>query len=517
MVRGGVSRLTVCGALIALLLQGCAGTAPTQSSRLKPMVPVDRDAATNVLRTGFSEISQKAIIERPYDDLFIAGYRKLWLLDPEIGFGADENHLTLLKDGEIIARPPRPTNLRGWADTTITLFDAIRESSGVARYADTEALYTVMFDAALEQIDPYSRYAGRRSARANREFRNGIVGLGFTFDVFPEGLVVRSVTETGPLAAAGVVPDDVIIAVDDVPMTGTTRVAAMRLLQGPPQSDINLAVRRASDQSVRTLDLKRSLIIPKTVKATFINGIGRIEISAFNLRTSSDVAKAVAQMKQQSARGLILDLRNDPGGLLDQCVEIADLFLESGVIATLSGRHPGSKQYYEARPGDVSNGLPLIILVDGKSASASEIVAAALSDNGRAVTVGTSTLGKGTVQTLVRLPNDGEMALTWSQVWSPAGYRIHELGVLPGVCTSGLAGQTGDPVANAFRDLTASGGTRERWRTASATADERLALRNLCAAESRPDQDIDFVIAERLLDDRAFFAQAVATNVAASR
>jgi hypothetical protein len=109
------------------------------------------------------------------------------------------------------------------------------------------------------------------------------------------------------------------------------------------------------------------------------------------------------------------------------------------------------------------------------------------------------------------------MALTWSQVWSPAGYRIHELGVLPGVCTSGLVGPVGDVVANAFRDLTASGGHRDKWRTAGATPEERQSLRALCAAESRPDQDIDFIVAERLLEDRAFFAQAVATNIAASR
>lgn len=513
----GVSKLTFCIALCALVLQGCAGTTSTNTSRLKPFELVDRDAAANVLRTGFSEIGQKAIEERPLDTMFIAGYRKLWLLDPEIGFGADEEHLTLLRGGQIIARENRPTALRGWADTTVTLFEALRQSSPVARYADAEALYTVMFDAALEQIDPYSRYAGRRVARANREFRNGIVGLGFTFDVYSEGLIVRSVVETGPLARAGIAPNDMILAIDELSVAGTTREAATRMLAGPPQSSVRITVRRAADQSVTALDLKRSLIIPKTVKATLVNGIGRIEIAGFNLRTSSDVAQAVAQMKRDNARGLILDLRNDPGGLLDQCVEIADLFLDGGVIATLAGRHPGAKQYYEARPGDVSNGLPLIVLVDGKSASASEIVAAALSDNGRAVTVGTTTLGKGTVQTLIRLPNDGEMALTWSQTWSPGGYRIHELGILPGVCTSGFTGAVADLVANAVSDHSTLTGNREKWRTATTTQQERQSLRSLCAAESRPDQDVDFQVAERLLQDRAFYAQAVATNVAASR
>jgi carboxyl-terminal processing protease len=319
------------------------------------------------------------------------------------------------------------------------------------------------------------------------------------------------------MASAGARLGDIIVAIDGKATAGVSRETAQRLISGPPQSVVRLSLLRTGEAEVARAEARRGLIIPRTVRMTVDGDIGRIEISSFNMRTSADVSAAVAEMKARNVRGLVLDLRNDPGGLLDQGVEIADLFLSVGVITTLDGRHPGAKQHYEARPGDIAEGLPMIVLIDGKSASASEIVAAALADNGRAVTVGTNTLGKGSVQTLIRLPNDGEMALTWSQAWSPDGYRIHELGVLPSVCTSGFTGPMAEMVGATFRDRAQNAGDREAWRTPVKDAESRKALRALCPAESRPDRTVDVLVAERLVSDPAFYARAVATSVAAAR
>src|SRR5262249_55126034 len=133
-------------------------------------------------------------------------------------------------------------------------------------------------------------------------------------------------------------------------------------------------------------------------------------------------------------KGIVLDMRGDPGGLLDQAIETADLFLDSGVIAILKGRHPGAQQFYSAHRGDIADGTPIVILTDGHTASAAEIVTAALQDNGRAVVVGTESLGKGSVQTIVGLPSGGELSISWAHVTTPRGTLLHGLGILPDIC-----------------------------------------------------------------------------------
>jgi carboxyl-terminal processing protease len=133
----------------------------------------------------------------------------------------------------------------------------------------------------------------------------------------------------------------------------------------------------------------------------------------------------------------VLDLRSNPGGLLDEAVAVADIFMEKGRIVSTHGRHPDSHQYFEATAGDLADGKPIVVLVNGNSASASEIVAAALQDSGRAVVVGSNSYGKGTVQTVLRLPNSGELTLTWARFHAPSGYTLNKLGVLPSICTSG--------------------------------------------------------------------------------
>ncbi|MBL8629423.1 MAG: peptidase S41, partial [Rhodospirillaceae bacterium] len=186
-------------------------------------------------------------------------------------------------------------------------------------------------------------------------------------------------------------------------------------------------------------------------------------------------------------------------------------------IVTLSGRHAGAKQFYAARAGDIADGKPLVLMVDGKSASSAEITAAALVDNGRAITVGTNTLGKGSVQTLIRLPNDGEIALTWAEVVSPGGYRVHGLGLLPTICTANYDGSLPEVVTNVQRRQTPWRALPEGWRTAERTADNIGALRGLCPAQSRADEQNDQALAIRMAADQALYAQASSPSIAASR
>jgi carboxyl-terminal processing protease len=208
-------------------------------------------------------------------------------------------------------------------------------------------------------------------------------------------------------------------------------------------------------------------------------------VKSFNQRTAAAIAERIAAAGP--VRGIILDLRGDPGGLLDQAVAVADLFLDKGVIATLRGRHPGAMQFYAATPGDVAQGAPMVMLLDGRSASAAEILAAALQENGRAIAVGTASVGKGTVQTIVPLASGGELALTWARVFTPAGAILAGRGVLPDVCTGGAPASAPDVLAAVAAGAHA--------RPAPATG------RSACRPEPHAGDTLDLEVARRLIDD----------------
>ena len=188
---------------------------------------------------------------------------------------------------------------------------------------------------------------------------------------------------------------------------------------------------------------------------------------------------------------------------------MADLFLTQGQIVSTRGRHPDSIQHYEASGGDLANGLPVAVLVDGKSASASEIVAAALQDRGRAVVIGTVSFGKGTVQTVIRLPNDGEITLTWSRFVTPSGYVLHGLGVRPGICTSGGEGNGRDILSDALARRPETSNILAAWRKTGVDDEERRReLRASCPAQRRPAV-LEIDVAKQLLGDRVLYGRAL--------
>ena len=205
-------------------------------------------------------------------------------------------------------------------------------------------------------------------------------------------------------------------------------------------------------------------------------GVVILKVRSFNQDTARSLG---AKLEEHHARlgkglrGLILDLRGNPGGLLKQSVKVADLFLAQGRIVSTRGRHPNSVQYYDAGGRDLMQGLPIVVLVDGKSASAAEIVAAALQDRGRGVVIGTTSFGKGTVQTVIRLPNDGEITLTWSRIMAPSGYRLHGLGVRPTICTSGADAADPGLIAQAVAAKAKAARTLAAWRTPGLKDEQR--------------------------------------------
>ena len=294
------------------------------------------------------------------------------------------------------------------------------------------------------------------------------------------------------------------------------------MLRGNVGSRVLLRYVDAQTNRQKTRSIERSRVILPTVRTKIHHNILHVTISGFNNRTSGHLVRALkAAMDRHKAPldGILLDLRNNPGGLLIQAVKVADLFLKNGRIVSTRGRHPNSVRDYDAHGADITNGLPIVVLINGRSASASEIVAAALQDHERAVVIGSGSFGKGTVQTISRLPNSGEITLTWSRFVAPSGYSLHDLGVSPSVCTSGRHGGVGGLVDTALRGVTETYERMERWRSVSIEdSSNREALRRLCPA-ARDRRDLEVRLGEYLLEHPDEYQQllAVAPTVAASR
>lgn len=467
-----------------------------------------------VLSYGLTQIQAKALEAPSLEALTLMGLRGLSDIDPEFtivrvgGFVQSFVGESLTSELSL----PETNTVDGWVKVFQGVVVGARRQSELIRRASDEELYAVFFGTALEKLDAYSRYAGRLQARSNREVRNGFGGLGLSYITNDLGLEVRSVQPGSPAIAAGLRAGDLITHVDGKTVATQRSWTIRRLLRGAVGSKSVVSVLRGQLQGALRVEITRSLIVPQTVEATLENGVAVIRIHSFNQQTSKTVQSEYANLRRHgpSISGVVLDLRGDPGGLLDQAVAVSDLFMESGSIVSTLGRHPESIQRYHAFEGDITDGLPLVVLVDSRSASAAEIVAAAIQDTGRGIVVGTSTYGKGTVQTVIRLPNDGEITLTWSRFHAPDGYAIEDLGVLPMVCTTN-ADQSAPDIIETWRTTGSQFvAQRAQWRTVGATdLPARSKLREACPAQVRDEDTIDLDVAKLLILNESYYAQAV--------
>jgi carboxyl-terminal processing protease len=252
-------------------------------------------------------------------------------------------------------------------------------------------------------------------------------------------------------------------------------------------------------------------VILPTVKVSRDGGTVVLQVASFNQNTTQQVVEALGAVKREMGprlRGIVLDLRGNPGGLLDQAVSLSDVFIANGPIVSTVGRHPASRQFFEASGDSVVPQVPVVVLINGGSASSSEIVAAALQDVGRAVIVGSTSYGKGTVQTVLRLPNDGELTLTWAQLVAPSGYLLHDHGVVPNLCTSDLSDDD-NSVQVALQRASGSAGPPTPPPRRRTGLDEQAwsQLRHSCPAR-QGDHQIDIKVAKRLLADPLLYSRA---------
>lgn len=501
--------------LLALVVAvaACAPRPPAPAPVLD-LGGISRHAATETFAAGYSSIFEKYIEPVALETVAIAGMRGLGSIDPAISVVREPGALRLTSSNRLVARFDLPADgdANRWAALTTDVFAASRAASDALRASTVEEVYQVVFDGALKDLDAYSRYAGTEEARRNRAKRVGFGGIGIRFRVKAGVVRITGVVPKTPAAGAGLRTHDRITHVGEVALEGMSKTEVLDRIRGPVKTTVTLRLRRPGRAKPWRVRLERRHIVPRTVTARHRDGIVMVRISGFNQNTARSLGTKLESMERElggAMKGVVLDLRGNPGGLLKQSVRVADLFLAQGDIVNTRGRHPDSLQHYEADGSDFAHGQPMAVLVDGKSASAAEIVAAALQDRRRAVVIGTASFGKGTVQTVIRLPNEGEITLTWSRLVAPSGYVLHGLGVLPVICTSGVAADDGDPIDATLARRQETSVAHAAWRAAGLhDEDGRRALRAACPAERHRDV-FDLEVARTLITDRAVYGRVL--------
>ena len=288
----------------------------------------------------------------------------------------------------------------------------------------------------LQSLDPYSAYMSPESFQSMQTETSGEFG-GLGIEVSMEHGVVKVISpiDNSPASSVGVKAGDYIVKINDIQVQGKSLAEAVELMRGPVGTDINITVRRRGEKKALNFKITREIIEIKSVKSNIIDDeVGYIRLTSFNENSSDQIKKNIKKFKKEKKiKKFILDLRNNPGGLLSQAVKISDFFLEHGEIVSTKGRKKIENRKYFAKKGDLINGETLVVLINYGSASASEIVAGALQDHKRAILVGESSYGKGSVQSIIPLNNKGAIRLTISKYYLPSGKSISEVGVTPDI------------------------------------------------------------------------------------
>ena len=288
----------------------------------------------------------------------------------------------------------------------------------------------------LQYLDPYSVYMNPELFESMQTDTKGEFG-GLGIEVSMEAGVVKVISpiDDTPASKAGIKAGDYIIKINDVQVQGKTLMEAVKLMRGPVDSSIDLTIRRRGEKKIINKTIIRKMIQVKSVEAKIIkNNIGYLRLKSFNSNSSKQLVEKIKNFeKSKKLTGYILDLRNNPGGLLTQAINVTDFFLNDGEIVSTKGRKASENRRFFAKKGDKVKGKPLIILINNGSASASEIVAGALKDHKRAILLGENTYGKGSVQSIIPLSDGGGMRLTISKYYLPSGQSISEIGVSPDI------------------------------------------------------------------------------------
>jgi carboxyl-terminal processing protease len=506
--------------IAASLVVSCATSSePSQTQGQSAATAADVNIERVVLQA-YRAIGDRHLYDPNFRALSADTYRGFASPDPALSLETSDQRYTVRRDGrEVISRPAPsdPSDGRAWGAMLAELMAGSMDASPVLKQTNRQVLIRDAMTATTRDLDRNTRYADPEEARDNRFQRDGGGGIGITVERFEDKrIMIRAVQAGAPAAKAGIQVGDQILAIDGESMVDRTLSDVVERLRGGVGAPVVITVLRNGGVEY-ALSMKRAKIIPTTVTYERRGDVALIHLTAFNSATTDNLKAAMDRANADigpGMAGVIIDMRSNRGGLLDQAQTVTEMFVGDGTIFSTAGRHPDSRRIYKSN-GSKTTDLPIVVLMNGGSASAAEIVAAALQDRGRALIVGTTSYGKGTVQTVVRLSNEGELILTWSRLQAPTGYTWNELGVLPNVCTSKVANV--DSLGPTSLDT--SQGTLMRWHALrNPTHQEVETLRKICPpGDSSPEADV--TIATRILHDRALYAHAVqaATQQAAAR
>ncbi len=314
------------------------------------------------------------------------------------------------------------------------VFERVR-ADYVEKTGDKE-LIEAAIQGMLSSLDPHSSYLSKENFQEMQVQTQGEFG-GLGIEVTMEQGVIKVVSpiDDTPAARAGIRAGDLIIALDDEPVTGLSLSEAVDQMRGKVGTEIQLTIRRGEREPFK-VTIEREKITIQSVRSKTFDDVGYLRITTFNEQTQPGLEEEIASIQDElgsDVQGYVIDLRNNPGGLLEQAISVSDSFLKQGEIVSTRGRDTEDSQRYNAENGDLTNGKPLVVLINGGSASASEIVAGALQDHGRAIVLGTQSFGKGSVQTIIPLPGHGAMRLTTARYYTPSGRSIQAKGIAPDI------------------------------------------------------------------------------------
>ncbi len=498
---------TMAAAMLALA--GC--TAPVGVT--EPNATYNQASAERMFDYTYRNINSRYIDAVSVAQIASDGIAGLATLDDKFSVEQASGSLTLSYAANPVAQfqLPASNSPDQWASLTADVINAGRTVSPSLAAAGAEDIYEAVIDNALITLDSYSRYLSAAEAADDRAQRDGFGGVGIGIDDTPEdGVEILNVLPDTPGEDAGLKSGDVIVAIEGRSVYTMSQREVLNALRGQIGTRVEVSIWRGGEPPAFEVTVTRGFILQSLVDPRLEGNIGIVRVLGFNQSTAEDLQDAIGELLRQSGgnlSGVVLDLRDNPGGLLDQAVIAADLFVGRGLVGWAQGRHPDSGDEFAARAGDILNGRSLVVLMNGRSASAAEVLAAALQDTGRAIVVGSTSFGKGVVQTVLSPPNNGELILTWSALHAPSGYEFHGRGILPNVCTSGF-GDDAAAVIAAFRSNIAS--TRqsmEAWRATPQSDAADQALRASCVPEE-DTTDVDVTVAQRLITDSNLFSQA---------
>lgn len=390
----------------------------------------------------FDLIEQHHIAPPTKRDLSIAGLENLITIDPDLEFDSKARSLVLSFGGETQRSfsMPLTEDSSAWS---LFLTSVISESLIINKQENSLTsgkLYEAILDGFMGELDPFSRYLNPQKVIDYRTQRDGFFGIGITISDDEQGVRVLSLYPDSPAQKAGLQQGDIITGVDGKSIEGLSSSQVASLIKGPRATTIYLSVlrKKADPQQSDSLSfiISRRFVRQDEITTNVIDGIAIITIAGFSSRGArQELENKLSQLlKQNKIDGVVLDLRSNPGGLLSEAIQVSDLFLDKGDIVKTQGREGNSAKLYQAERGDITKGLPIIVFIDRFTASSSEILAAALQDNNRAVVIGSSSFGKGSVQKHLSLQNGGELVLTWAKFFAPSGYSVHQRGILPELC-----------------------------------------------------------------------------------